>query len=70
MEASAVPAYLDMLKNACMSASAAASKYLATQNEKDLSTRSNWDIIREYVNDPTSREFNYVEKNSTIFYFL
>lgn len=67
MEASAVPSYLYMLKNGCMNADAASAKYLGTQAEKDLSSRSNWTIIRDFVNDDGSREFNFLVNNSEVF---
>ncbi|RZJ35418.1 MAG: thioredoxin family protein [Flavobacterium sp.] len=53
-------AYIMALRKARMDASAAAKKYLATQEEKQLVNAVNWKIIANGVNDIDSREFQYV----------
>jgi len=67
LESAAVPAYLNMLQSACMSAGAEAAKYLSAQPEKALTSRANWNIIRDYVDDPNAKEFVYLVNNNSAF---
>jgi thiol-disulfide isomerase/thioredoxin len=59
--------YISALEMGCQDYNAELSAYLATQNEKDLSNRTNWNMISKYVFDYSSREFIYLENNQELF---
>lgn len=67
MKSNEVPAYLNMLENACMSNSKEAALYLDKQKESDLLNRDNWNIIRDYLFDVKSTSFIYMQKNQKAF---
>lgn len=59
--------YLEMLREASSDFSQAASEYLKIQDEKKLIERTNWEIIKNYINDVNCRELKYVIKNKKEF---
>jgi thiol-disulfide isomerase/thioredoxin len=59
--------YISMLESGCEDYSNALSAYFAAQKENELVSRNNWNMIHQYVNDYSSREFIYLEKNKELF---
>lgn len=59
--------YISALENGCQNFDKELSSYFTGQNESDLSSRSNWDMIFSFVNSPESREFTHLEKNKDMF---
>lgn len=67
MDAGAASTYFTMLKNGCQSYTSEVEKYLSAQNESDLTSRGNWEIIVKYVNDYSSKQFRFLEINNAAF---
>ncbi len=59
--------YLDALQSVGLDTKEALNAYFSTQFEMGLVTRQNWTIIRAYLNDYQSKEFNYLVKNAAEF---
>lgn len=59
--------YLAALANACLDVDGFLKKHFATIPDDQLSSKDNWYLIREYVGDLYSREFQYVLKNQNRF---
>ena len=55
--------YMDIMSHSCMSADEVLKDYFGTQKDDALTDRANWEAIRDYSNDPKSREFSYLLKN-------
>ncbi|MGQ0827691.1 MAG: thioredoxin family protein [Bacteroidota bacterium] len=59
--------YFTALDNACQSYTSEVEKYFSTQKESELTSSGNWDIIVNYVNDYSSKQFIYLETNKAAF---
>jgi thioredoxin-related protein len=59
--------YISLMDGACLDPSPAVAKYLSSVKEEDLSTKTNWELIRDNVNDIDSREIKYLLKNYKAF---
>lgn len=59
--------YMEAISKGCMDTEPILKQYLASVAEKDLATPINWQMINRFVNDPESREFNYLLKNPAAF---
>jgi thiol-disulfide isomerase/thioredoxin len=59
--------YISALENGCQKFDNELSSYFAGQKERDLSSRSNWNMIYAFINNPDSREFVYLENNKEVF---
>lgn len=55
--------YFAMLEAACANVGPEAIAYLAEQPESELTSRANWTVINQYLNDYKSKEFNYLLNN-------
>jgi thiol-disulfide isomerase/thioredoxin len=55
--------YMAIMDRSCMPADDVLKDYFSTQKEEALTNRTNWGAIRDYANDPKSREFSYLLKN-------
>jgi len=60
-------AYFSVAESGCMNIDADVSQYLKTQKESDLQNAANWSIIKKFLNNADSREFNYLLKNKKQF---
>ena len=60
-------AYINALDKACSSYSTELKQYFDTQKESDLASATNWMMVSNFVNDPNSREFNYLFTNRDAF---
>jgi thiol-disulfide isomerase/thioredoxin len=59
--------YFTMLEKGCQDPKTELARYFAAQKESDLTSRINWEIMYEYVNDYSSKEFMFLEKNRDAF---
>lgn len=59
--------YFGLLRSGCQSYEKELSAYFANQKESNLASRSNWNIIHEYVDDYSSKEFMFLEKNKEVY---
>ncbi len=59
--------YLNQLANVALPIEEPLTEYLRTQKEQDLSNRTNWNIIYNFLNDAHSKEFAYLLNNSDVF---
>jgi thiol-disulfide isomerase/thioredoxin len=69
-DAVAAYTYLKMLQNGCTDYSAEVNKYMNNVQEKDIASRSNWNIIYNFVADADSRPFRLMMNNKEEFYKL
>jgi len=58
-----VSEYISLLEGACLDPSEAVTKYLQSVKDEDLSNKTNWNLIRDNVNDINSKQINYLLKN-------
>lgn len=59
--------YMAIMDRSCMPTDEVLKDYFSTQKDEALSTRVNWTAIRDFSNDPKSREFAYLLKNIETF---
>lgn len=59
--------YISLLDRGCQSYETELDNYFATQKESDLTSRSNWQLIYDFVEDYASKEFVYLENNREAF---
>ena len=55
--------YIEIMSHSCMPPDEVLKDYFGTQKDEALTSRINWETIRDYSNDPKSREFNYLLNN-------
>jgi hypothetical protein len=55
--------YFFLLENGCQDLNQELTSYFLNQKQEDLLSPRNWKIIYRFVNDYTSKEFNFLEKN-------
>jgi thioredoxin-related protein len=55
--------YISLMEGACLNASAAVTKYLRSVKEDELTSKTNWNLIRDNIDDLDSREIKYLLKN-------
>lgn len=66
-DAKTAVAYFNMAEQGCMSVDQEVSEYLKSQKESDLKSKANWNIIKRFLTNADTREFNYVLKNKKEF---
>ena len=59
--------YLNNISHTCLPVNDVLTSYFSFVKDEDLVSRKNWNIIRDYVSDYKSREFNYLVNNSERF---
>jgi thiol-disulfide isomerase/thioredoxin len=62
-DAAFISTYLKMRYSACMESDQEVKKYLSSVPEKELSSRSNWNIIYLHLKDAESPQFQYLINN-------
>jgi len=62
-DASFVAAYVEALSGTCLEPEKELAQYFSLQNEKDLWSETNWNMINNYSNDLNSREFKFLVEN-------
>ena len=60
-------AFINALDRACAPYNNELKQYFSTQKESNLVSTTNWMMISQFVNDPDSREFNYLFANQNVF---
>lgn len=66
-DAKAASAYFSVAEQGCMNIDSEVTDYLKTQKESDLKSKANWAIMKSFLNNADSREFNYLLKNKKEF---
>ncbi len=60
-----VASYVDALAGTCLEPDKELAQYFSLQNEKDLWSDANWNMINNYTSDLNSREFKFLVDNKT-----
>lgn len=60
-------AYVSALERGCLPYDTELKRYFETQKESSLASSENWGMISKFVNDPSSREFNFLLANKEAF---
>ncbi|MES2567280.1 MAG: thioredoxin fold domain-containing protein [Bacteroidota bacterium] len=55
--------YIEVREATCLSSEEIVKDYFLLQNESNLTSKDNWNMIVNHVNDPSSREFKYLVAN-------
>ncbi|MES2762355.1 MAG: thioredoxin domain-containing protein [Bacteroidota bacterium] len=55
--------YIEAREGTCLESDEIVATYFSQQKEADLTNKANWDMIMYHVNDPESKEFNYLMAN-------
>ncbi|MES2514238.1 MAG: thioredoxin family protein, partial [Bacteroidota bacterium] len=55
--------YIEAREGTCLESDEIVNVYFSQQKEADLTNKANWDMIMYHVNDPASKEFNYLMVN-------
>ncbi len=58
-----VAAYVEALSGTCLEPDKELAQYFSLQNEKDLWSEANWNMINNYTSDLNSREFKFLVDN-------
>lgn len=64
-DAQFVAAYVEALSGTCLEPGKELVQYFSLQNEKDLWSDANWNMINNYTSDLNSREFKFLVDNKT-----
>lgn len=64
-DAQFVAAYVEALSGTCLEPEKELVQYFSLQNEKDLWSDANWNMINNYTSDLNSREFKFLVENKT-----
>ncbi|MCD6017643.1 MAG: thiol:disulfide interchange protein [Bacteroidetes bacterium] len=59
--------YIEAREATCLQSDEIVKDYFLQQKEEDLTSKANWDMILNQVNDPDSREFKYLVANKKKF---
>lgn len=59
--------YVDIMSGSCMSADEVLKDYFATQKDEALTSRTNWETMRDYSTNPKSRELSFLLKNAEVY---
>ncbi len=59
--------YLDAISTTCLKYDNVLATYFASQEEKNLSNRANWNLMYAYTGNYKSREFEYLLKNISLY---
>ncbi|MGZ3885506.1 MAG: thioredoxin domain-containing protein [Bacteroidia bacterium] len=59
--------YLKTMRSTCLDPGDAVSTYFAGQKDAALTSKANWEMIRDYTNSLDSREFKYLTANKAAF---
>jgi thiol-disulfide isomerase/thioredoxin len=62
-DAKFVAAYAEALSGTCLQPDKELAQYFSLQNEKDLWSEDNWNMMKNYTNDLNSREFQFLLEN-------
>lgn len=55
--------YITAMSSTCLDPGAAISQYFSLQKEEELSSKQNWEMIKEHVNNISDKEFIYLVAN-------
>ena len=55
--------YISIISRTCLPFDNIVNDYFKLQNEDELSNRTNWNVIRDYITDYKSKEFSYLINN-------
>jgi len=59
--------YLYIVSKTCLPYNDIVVDYFKTQTEQELTNRANWYVIRDFITDYKSREFNYLVTNQEVY---
>lgn len=59
--------YITLRKQACMDVTDELARYFSTQKEEEFTNQQNWSVIRDFINDTSSTEFQYLISHRTDF---
>lgn len=59
--------YITAMSSTCLDPGAAISQYFSLQKEEELSSKQNWEMIKEHVNNISDKEFIYLVANKNKF---
>ncbi len=63
----AIIKYIRAVQSTCLDAGTAVNDYFAMQKEENLSSKENWEMIRDFSNNIDSKEFKYLIANRSKF---
>lgn len=59
--------YIELISSACFNSSPFVTTYIGSIKEDDLIKPTNWQLVKDHVNDYNSRESKYLVKNVSLF---
>ncbi len=62
--------YVTAMSSTCLDPGGAISQYFSLQKEEELSSRQNWEMIKEHINNINDKEFVYLVANKNKFEHL